>query len=253
MPLIRKYEHLFFDLDNTLWDFDANARLAMQETLSILKLENRIPDFDRFYHYYEQVNTSLWEAYRKQEIRKNELTTKRFEDTLNHFQIGGIDPVAMNDLYLHVMPRQTQLVEGAIETLDYLQSRHYQLHIITNGFKEVQHQKLKTSGLAPYFTRVFISEEIQYPKPDVRIFKHALMNCNARKEKSIMIGDSWETDILGALHFGITTIFIPKKHDLHNVPPKNEGNTQINTHKTKDTPTNKIHTIQKLTQILDIL
>lgn len=248
----RKYEHLFFDLDNTLWDFDTNARLAMQETVSQLKIESQLPDFDSFYHFYEQVNTSLWEAYRKQEIRKPELIKKRFEDTLARFQIEGIDPVEMNDLYLKIMPRQKQLVTGALETLSYLKSKRYHLHIITNGFKEVQHAKINTCGLAPYFEGIFISEEIQAPKPDKRIFKHALMNCNAKKSKSTMIGDSFETDILGAKQFGMDSIHLQKNTNSTDTPPVFTNLSQNTDNITPTTPSYKTSVIENLTQLLDI-
>ena len=219
---MRKYDHLFFDLDHTLWDFDTNSKLAMQQTVSELKLNNQINDFESFFSYYEKINTSLWEAYRNQQIRKPELIKKRFEDTLNHFGILGIDPVAMNDLYLELMPLQVKLFPDVIETLDYLKKKGYQMHIITNGFSEVQRKKIASSGLGPYFTRIFISEEVKYPKPDKRIFQHALKNCNAKKSRSIMIGDSWESDIIGAMNTGISQVVSITNANLKTLPPQAE-------------------------------
>lgn len=232
---MRKYDHLFFDLDHTLWDFETNSRLAMQQTVHELKLESQIVDFEQFIHYYEQVNSQLWELYRKQEIRKPELIRQRFEQTLSHFEIHGTDPMVMNERYLKRMPLQKKLYPGVIETLEYLKKKGYQMHIITNGFTEVQHQKIESSGLSPYFQRIFISEAIQAPKPDKRIFQYALSSCNAKKARSIMIGDSWESDIEGARNFGISQIFIdntdnspqkPSTHDHKNsftkiLPQKN--------------------------------
>lgn len=210
MPLIRKYDHLFFDLDNTLWDFDINARLAMQQAVANLNLHEQITDFSLFFSFFEQTNNNLWEAYRKQEIRQSELLLKRFEIIIGHFGLSGITPENFNDRYLTLMPAYNNLVEGAIEILDYLKLEGYHLHIITNGLHEVQQRKVRNSALSPYFERIFASEEIHAPKPDKRIFQYALMNCNAKKSKSMIIGDNWETDIVGARQMGIDYIFFIK-------------------------------------------
>ena len=253
MDIIRKYDHIFFDLDNTLWDFDVNARITMEQTVAELKLDQQIDDFEEFYAYYEKINSALWEAYRKQEIRKPELIKKRFEDTLLRFNIKGVDPVTMNELYLDIMPLQTTLLPGVIETLDYLKSRHYHLHIISNGFKKVQTQKIKSSGLSAYFEKLFVSEEVNAPKPDVRIFRHALMNCNASKKKSIMIGDSFETDIIGAMGFGIDQVHFLKDDvvDSSSINHQNLSDNKLNGRRIKSTiPTHIINDMTKLQSIL---
>lgn len=223
---MRKYDHLFFDLDHTLWDFETNSKLAMKQVVEELSLASQIASFDDFFNYYENVNSQLWEAYRNQEISKPELIKKRFEDTLNHFNIEGIDPIKMNELYLQLMPLQTKLFPGVIETLDYLKKKGFQMHVITNGFKEVQHKKIESSGLKPYFSKVFISEEIKYPKPDVRIFQHALKTCNAKKSRSIMIGDSWDSDIVGAINTGLSQVAITNNGKNKTLPPKKEWGEQ---------------------------
>lgn len=247
---MRRYDHLFFDLDHTLWDFETNSRLAMQQTILELKLVSQIIDFEQFIHYYEQINSQLWELYRKQEIRKPALIRQRFEQTLSHFEIHGTDPMVMNEHYLKLMPQQKKLYPEVIETLEYLQQKGYQMHIITNGFTEVQHQKIESSGLSPYFQRVFISEAIQAPKPDKRIFQYALSSCNAKKNRSIMIGDSWESDIVGARNFGISQIFIDNTSSFPqktNTPPLK--NSFIKTSPPRNT-TFAIKTIKELTQLL---
>lgn len=253
MSLNPKYTHLFFDLDNTLWDFDRNARLAMRDTVEELKLRDKIEDFDQFYTFYEGVNHQLWEAYRKQEVRKNELITKRFADTLNEFKLKGIDPVAMNNLYLAHMARQTGLVEGSVELLTTLKQRNLRLQIITNGFREVQLNKLKNSGLAHFFDHVFISEDLSFPKPDIRVFQHAIRSSNAKKEKSIMIGDNWETDILGARNFGIDQVFFSKDRKNGQYPSISNAPDQKNDIFSTGIPSLKTFCIQKLTNILRII
>lgn len=203
---MRKYDFLFFDLDNTLWDFSANSREALKQTLEKLGLISRLDSFDAYFKYYEQINESLWADYRAKRINKQTLIAERFSKSLKAFEIDGQDWEGINRLYLELMALQTRLLPGTTETLAYLKRKGYQMHIITNGFYEVQHAKLINCGLTDFFGKVFISEEIKTTKPHREIFEHALKSTNAKKQKSIMIGDSWETDIEGAMAFGIDQV-----------------------------------------------
>lgn len=203
---MRTYDHLFFDLDNTLWDFTTNSRLAMEQTLIQNELSSRISSFEDFFEIYEQINQSLWSDYHSKKITKQKLIVERFSRSMHAFGIHDYDWIELNRLYLENMALQTQLFPGTMETLSILKSKGYQLHIITNGFREVQYSKLINCRLAGFFTKVFISEEIQTTKPHRQIFEHALKSTNAPKKRSIMIGDSWETDILGALNFGMDQV-----------------------------------------------
>ncbi|MCK3684664.1 YjjG family noncanonical pyrimidine nucleotidase [Maribellus sp. YY47] len=213
----KKYTHIFFDLDNTLWDFNKNSRLAIHETFLQFKLDQQGIDFDLFFEVYTRHNDGLWSLYRKKEIHKNELKRQRFQKTLDDIGVVGVDAMEMNNHYLEMMPQQTILHEGALEVLSLLKSLNYKLFIITNGFSEVQHRKLKSSGLEPFFERVFISEEVKCPKPQREIFEYAITSTNARKSKSVMIGDDFEVDVKGALNVGISGIYFnPKKLDGNN-------------------------------------
>ncbi len=203
---MRTYDHLFFDLDNTLWDFTTNSRLAMEQTLKQDELLPRLGSFDTFFEVYEQINHSLWSDYHSKKITKQKLIVERFSRSMQAFGINDYDWVELNRHYLENMALQTRLFPGTMETLTILKAKGYQMHIITNGFREVQHSKLDNCGLAGFFTKVFISEDIQTTKPHRQIFEHALKSTNASKRRSIMIGDSWETDIIGALKFGMDQI-----------------------------------------------
>lgn len=203
---MRTYDHLFFDLDNTLWDFTTNSRLAMEQTLIQNELLPKISSFDAYFEVYEQINQLLWNDYHSKKITKQKLIVERFSRSMQAFGIHDYDWNELNSLYLENMALQTQLFPGTKETLSTLKSKGYQMHIITNGFREVQYSKLTNCGLAGFFTKVFISEEIQTTKPHRRIFEHALKSTNASKKRSIMIGDSWETDIIGALEFGMDQV-----------------------------------------------
>jgi len=205
---MKKYSHLFFDLDNTLWDFDVNSYHAMFSTFSNIGLDRKNIDFTEFFEVYSKHNHALWLEYRNRTITKKELITERFLRTFNDLNINGIDPEKTNAVYLDFMPEQNQLKEGVLETLSELKKKKYSMFIITNGFKEVQHKKLVSSGLQPYFQKVFISEDIKIAKPGYGIFEYAVKSANAPKTKSIMIGDDWETDIEGAANFGIDSVYI---------------------------------------------
>ena len=204
----KKYTHLFFDLDNTLWDFKKNSKLAMLTTFNQLNLDEKQIDFNRFFTVYESINHALWAKYRKKEVSKKELIRKRFADTFSELKIVGIDPDKMNTVYLNEMPKQKALYSGVPELLEYLKTKRYQLNIITNGFKEVQHKKLESSGLRPFFNKIFTSEEIKTPKPGREIFEYAIKSVNAKKVNCLMIGDDWDVDILGAVNFGVDAAYV---------------------------------------------
>lgn len=214
---MRKYDHLFFDLDNTLWDFTANSRLAMKQTLEQNEILPKLSSFEDYFEFYEQINSSLWSDYHSRKINKQILIVERFSKSLLQFGISDLDWKELNRKYLQNMALQTGLFANTLQTLSILRARGYQMHIITNGFKEVQRAKLENCGLAGFFSKVFISEEIQTTKPHRQIFEHALKSTNAQKKKSVMIGDSWETDIIGAMEFGIDQIMFLNQ-GLNDVP-----------------------------------
>lgn len=221
----KKYTHLFFDLDNTLWDFKKNSQIAMLATFKHFKIGVLKIRFEDFFEVYLKHNHALWESYRKKEVGKKELIRRRFEATFLELGIEGIDTNRMNASYLNEMPKQKTLYPGVIETLEYLKMKRYQMFIITNGFKEVQHKKLESSGLNPFFEKVFTSEEIKTPKPGREIFEYAVTSVNAKKSNSLMIGDDWEVDVIGATNFGIDAVYIGNKE---NSKSKNEYLTSLN-------------------------
>jgi len=206
----KKYKALFFDLDNTLWDFNRNAYFALRENYFRFLDNTSEQVFDHFYSVYMKNNDKLWDAYRKKAIGKKELTRKRFQDTFDEFGITGVDPDEFNDSYLNIMPGQKHLIENAREVLDYLFPK-YKLFIITNGFREVQFKKLENSGLMHYFSKIFISEDIKAPKPNPEIFNYAISSANARKSESLMIGDDWEVDVMGAYNIGIDQVYLNRE------------------------------------------
>ena len=205
-----KYRHLFFDLDHTLWDFEANARATLEELYTSLQLEEKgVDDFELFYTNYLVHNERLWEQYRNGFIKQNELRSKRMRLALLDFKIVNEElSEEMNVRFLELLPTRTIVFPYCFEILDYLIEKKYKLHLITNGFEDVQHSKLKYSGLAKYFTEVITSEGSNYLKPNKEIFEYAFSKSNAKPEESIMIGDNIDVDILGAINAGIDSVFV---------------------------------------------
>ena len=211
---MKRYTHIFFDLDNTLWDFETNSYNALTETFRHFKLDEKGIDFPFFFETYSKHNQLLWDEYRKGIANKKELKRLRFLRAFSDININGIDPEEFNEFYLAEMPKQKHLVEGSLDLLNYLKSKGYLLFIITNGFREVQHKKLEATGLKKYFTKVFISENIKAPKPSKEIFEYALKSANAKKLSSLMVGDDPVVDIEGALRFGMDTVWLDLQNSL---------------------------------------
>ncbi|MEO6612689.1 MAG: YjjG family noncanonical pyrimidine nucleotidase [Chitinophagaceae bacterium] len=205
-----KYKHLFFDLDHTLWDFEANSRHTLDELYHSMQLASKgVDDFTMFHKNYLVHNDKLWDRYRKGFIKVDELRWKRMWLTLLDFKIAD-EPLAreMGNIFLDLLPTRKILFPHTTETLDYLIEKNYRLHLITNGFEKTQHSKLKNSGLDKYFTEVITSEGCNSLKPHKEIFEYALKKANAAPAESIMIGDSLEVDIQGAMNAGIDQVFV---------------------------------------------
>jgi putative hydrolase of the HAD superfamily len=205
-----KYQHLFFDLDHTLWDFEANAHATLEELYHSLDLEEKgINDFNLFYKNYLEHNEKLWERYRNGLIKQDELRVKRMRLALLDFKIADdILAEKMNVQFLDLLPTRTILFPYCIEILNYLTDKNYSLHLLTNGFEKTQHSKLKYSGLDKYFKEVITSEGSNSLKPNKEIFDFAFQKAKSLPEQSNMIGDNIDVDIIGAMNAGIDQVFV---------------------------------------------
>jgi len=210
-----KYKHILFDLDHTLWEFQTNSMLTLRELFDELGLERFFGDFEAFFDLYEEHNLKLWADYRKGLIAKKELNFQRF---YHPFEVLGFDKPGLAqkyaDEFVRRSPLKKELMPGAIDILEYLKPK-YNLHIITNGFREVQDVKLRESGLGKYFDRIFISELTGVQKPDKYFFEYTVRSLNASKKECIVIGDSYEADILGAKNFGLDHVFYNVNGEKH--------------------------------------
>ncbi len=205
-----KYKDIFFDLDHTLWDFETNSSLTLQALFNEYDLTVRdIPSFADFHAVYKEHNHRLWDKYSKGLIKQDELRWKRMSYSLLDFKIGD-EKLAkeMSARYLTILPDQKALFEYSIEILNYLQNKGYRLHIVSNGFEEVQHNKLIKSGIKKYFSTIITSEGCNATKPNKEIFEAALHAAGAIVSESIMIGDNPEADIQGAINAGMDSILV---------------------------------------------
>ena len=196
---------IFFDLDHTLWDFDKNSELAFDK---IFKENNFQIDTMEFIRIYAPINQACWKLYQFDKITHEELRYNRLKDTFDalKFSISDNEINQMAIDYITYLPENNTLFDGANEILEYLQDK-YKLHIITNGFAEVQYKKLENSGILNYFQTVTNSEMAGVKKPHPRIYEHALNLAKTNKENAIMIGDSIDADVKGAINFGMQAIY----------------------------------------------
>ncbi len=213
-----KYKHFFIDLDRTIWDHERSSLESFKFIFRYFKLkELGIPSLDEMVSVFNSHNDILWSHYRRGEIKKELLSVKRFELTLNSFYIDN--PGLSHEIaqeYVTMRPERAYLFPNAIQALSYLNNK-YHLHIITNGFEEVQFQKLKITGIDKYFKNVITSEEAGVKKPDPFIFELAMHKAGASESNSIMLGDDLDVDIEGARNAGMDQLFFNPEELLHDV------------------------------------
>lgn len=205
------YKNLFIDLDDTLWDTYHNNKECLEEIYTDYRLGRYYASFEAFYAYYMPYNLSLWAKYRAGEIDRQFLIVERFLHILRPMGIEDKkQALAMNHDFLMRTTTKSRIIPGAKELLEYLHPR-YRLFILSNGFREVQYKKLCSAGLEPYFERLILSEDAQIQKPHKGIFDFALQQTHSLRAESLMIGDCWEADIVGAYQSGIDQIWLNPK------------------------------------------
>jgi putative hydrolase of the HAD superfamily len=206
---------VFFDLDHTLWDFDRNSALALDRVFQRFSVGVPLASFLKV---YEPINFNYWREFREERVTKTQLRRGRLIDSFSElgeaFDMQTID--GMSEAYIEELPNNNYLFDGTFELLGYLKEK-YTLHIITNGFSQVQFIKLKKSKLAPFFATVTSSEEVGVKKPNPLVFTTALAKAGATAQSSIMIGDTFDADVLGAEGVGMDTIFFNYRKEI----PKN--------------------------------
>ena len=231
--MLKTYSAVFIDWDDTLWDFHANAYIAMEKAYDKYDLQRYFHSFQHFYNLYEGRNRELWAEYAQGNITKDNLQRERFQYPFRMVNQEDDDLAGQvgND-FLELTIQQNKLITGAKELMAYL-AQKYPIIVLSNGFKEVQYRKIATSGLQEYITHVVLSEEVGVQKPNKLIFEYALKLINKKASEVMMIGDNMETDIMGAAEMGMDTIYLSK-----------------NMTSTTDYPTYTVQTLREIQNIL---
>ena len=211
---MKQYTNLFFDLDRTLWDFEANSKETLMEMYNAFHLKLYTSDFYTFYRAFIEVNDDLWLKYRNKQISKEELRWQRFYLTLKPFHCEDKQLAnKLDEYYVRESPLKSKMFPNTIETLKMI-SPEYKKFILTNGFSEVQYIKLKTCGLDSFFEKVYTSEQVGVQKPGREFFEFVLADLNTKPDKCLMIGDDTISDIEGAKNVGIDQVFFnPQKYN----------------------------------------
>jgi len=210
------YKYLFFDLDHTLWDYDKSARETLRDLFEAYQLEQKVAfGIGELQEKFFEVNYQLWADYNIGKIDSEYLRTQRF---VRIFEELGEDksliPANFTTEYVNGCPQKPYVIDGAFDLLEHLRDR-FSLHIITNGFEDVQHVKLEKSGLRKYFDEVVTSERAGGKKPGKEIFEFALKVSKASHQHSLMIGDNIHTDIMGAKGAGIGQVYYNPLKEVH--------------------------------------
>ncbi len=222
---MKQYKAVFIDWDDTIGDFLGAAKLALQDMYEKYNLSEYFASFEEFFLFYKPHNIELWDKYGKDLVTKEYLSFDRFFYPLMHGSRVGkrlrvkserqeVAALAeqLSEDFLNMTTARFSLLEGAEELVRYL-AKKYPLTVVTNGFVEVQYEKFDKSGLRDCFAHIVLSEEIGCQKPNPRIFEEALRMNGLQAEEVVMIGDSWSSDIQGAINAGIDQIWIRKSND----------------------------------------
>ncbi|WP_151089227.1 YjjG family noncanonical pyrimidine nucleotidase [Hymenobacter baengnokdamensis] len=213
---MKAYRHLFFDLDHTLWDFETNANETLRQLFADYDLARHGLSFAQFSQRYSEVNHALWRLYQSNKVTQKQLREVRFTRTLTRLGVAEADiPADISQRFTSILPRKAAVFPHTHEVLGYLKQKGYILHLITNGFEDVQHIKLASSSLTPYFDEIITSEASGHLKPDPRMFAHALERAGATATESLMIGDNLECDVLGAYNAGIDQVYFNPEKRRH--------------------------------------
>ncbi len=232
-----RYTDIFFDMDDTIWDFSRASYQALQKVFEIYELDKYFDSFEEFHNIFEGINKELWEQYRKNEVKRDTVAVVRFIYTLERKTRDFPMMLAqrMSDSYLAYTVEDAYLEPFAHETIRYLKQKGYRIHILSDGFFEVQIMKIKMAKIASFVSHLISAEEVGVLKPDPRIFEYAIEKANTTKDKSIFVGNDYENDVLGAHNAGLDQVFYNKKQvDISTLPIK---------------PTYTIHSLKELWEI----
>jgi putative hydrolase of the HAD superfamily len=220
---MQRYKNLFIDLDDTIYDFSGASRESFRETYDLLHYERYFDSFEHYLSLYEPYNLELWRIYGEGKITKEELNRRRYSHPL---ECVGVNDQQLADTFcreaLGRIPTKGPLMPGAMEILEYLRPK-YNMYILSNGFKELQSRKMRTAGIDGYFDALILSEDIGVNKPNRELYEYALAKTGSKLSESLMIGDMFDTDIVGAANIGMEQMYYnPKEKKGHAFTPTYE-------------------------------
>lgn len=220
---MQRYKNLFIDLDDTIYDFSGASRESFRETYDLLHYERYFDSFEHYLSLYEPYNLELWRIYGEGKITKEELNRRRYSHPL---ECVGVNDQQLADTFcreaLGRIPTKGPLMPGALELLEYLRPK-YNMYILSNGFKELQSRKMRTAGIDVYFDALILSEDIGINKPNRELYEYALVRTGSKLNESLMIGDMFDTDIVGAANIGMEQMYYnPKEKKGHAFSPTYE-------------------------------
>ncbi len=220
---MQRYKNLFIDLDDTIYDFSEASRESFRETYDRLHYERYFDSFEHYLSLYEPYNLELWRIYGEGKITKEELNRRRYSHPL---ECVGVNDQQLADTFcreaLGRIPTKGPLMPGALELLEYLRPK-YNMYILSNGFKELQSRKMRTAGIDGYFDALILSEDIGINKPNRELYEYALVRTGSKLNESLMIGDMFDTDIVGAANIGMEQMYYnPKEKKGHAFSPTYE-------------------------------
>jgi putative hydrolase of the HAD superfamily len=214
-----KIRHLFFDLDHTLWDFEKNSKICIRQIYEQHKFIFPAEiGFEVFFQKFSTINSAMWNQLDLSLITHEYLRIFRFQKVLQALDIE-IDEqfsLELNQMLLDILPYQQHLMDDAFDTLEVLASRDYKMHIISNGYQDIQIKKMKSGGIYHFFNQIITNDIAGARKPEKAIFDFALYKADADIGNSLMIGDNLIADIEGAKNAGLRTIYFNPEIEENN-------------------------------------
>ncbi len=217
---MKNIKHIFFDLDNTLWDYRRNAKITLEKLYEEFQIEKTYGfSFEEFHPFYHESNESLWAGLRDQKVTKEDLRARRFPEAFQNMGIENPEfALDFEERFVDEVTDSNHIVEGTEEILNYLKDK-YTLHILSNGFEEVTYRKIENSIISNYIETISTAEGAGAPKPDPKAFQTALDISKASREESLYVGDDWIADMVGATRFGMKAIFFNPLDETHDWIP----------------------------------
>jgi YjjG family noncanonical pyrimidine nucleotidase len=204
---------LLIDLDDTILDFTAAEATSLKGVL----IKYGIPVNEENVRLYENINRAYWERLEKKEVTRAYLLEQRFDD---YFALFGkkINSKEVNDYYFSFLGQCGDVIDGSEEFLIKAKAQGFKIYIVSNGSKRVQYSRIEKSGLKKYFDQIYLSELINYAKPDINFFYALEKDTPNLKKRAVMIGDSLTSDIQGGINYGIPTIWFNPKQKISSLP-----------------------------------